>query len=216
MVFAGQTRRKSFTWDSFETLKGDALKMETMTKSIAGRRLSGLMILLAAAAIGADDATKTIDAGGLTFQAPASWKSSQPANQMRRAQLQVAPAAGDEDPANLIVFAFPGGAGGVAENVKRWERNFKDADGNAPKAEVKTVKGKNAEVTRVEISGHYYPSNFPGQPAQPDKPNYRLIGAIVVGEDMSYFLRLVGPEKTMSSIRSDFDKLIGSISLGGK
>jgi hypothetical protein len=73
------------------------------------------------------------------------------------------------------------------------------------------VKGKNVPVTRVETAGHYYPANFPGQPKQSDKPNYRLLGAIVQTEKTAYFLKMVGPDKTMLAARPDFDKLIASI-----
>ena len=60
-----------------------------------------------------------------------------------------------------MVYAFPGGAGTVDANVKRWQSQFRDADGNPPKIESKTVKGKNVEVTRVETAGHYK-SSTPG------------------------------------------------------
>ena len=62
---------------------------------------------------------------------------------------------GDEEPAELVVFAFPGGAGGVEANVKRWQSRVQGQDGNPPKIDTKVVKGKNVEVTRVEIAGHY-------------------------------------------------------------
>lgn len=177
--------------------------------------LSGLTVVCAAAAaaFGADG-PQTVDAGGLSFQAPAAWKSTRPESQMRRAQMEIKPDKGDEDPAKLVVFAFPGGAGSVEANIERWRKLFRDKDGNPPKAESKTVKGKNVEATRVELAGHYYPSNFPGQKKEPDRENYRLLGGIVVTDDTSYFLRLVGPEKTVSAAKGDFDALLGSLKAG--
>jgi hypothetical protein len=160
----------------------------------------------------ADDAkTQDVDAGGLTFQAPASWKQSPPQTSMRRAQFKIEPAKGDGDPAELVVFGFPGGAGTVDANVARWQEMFRDKDGNPPKVDVKTVKGKNLDVNRVEISGHYFPSQFPGQAKQPDKENYRLLGAIAITEKTGYFFRLVGPDKTVAALRDDFDKMITTI-----
>ena len=176
----------------------------------------GLIFLLATAAIGADPAPQTVDVGGATFQAPAAWKSTKPASPMRKAQLKVDAAKGDDEGAELIVFVFPGGAGSVESNIQRWEKTFKNKDGNSPKASVKKVKGNNTEVNRVEVAGHYYPTAFPGQPKQPDHDNYRLLGAIVTTDDAGYFLRLVGPEKTVSEARNDFDKLIESIKVDGK
>ena len=164
----------------------------------------------------ADDAkTQAVDAGGLSFQAPADWKSTPPQSSMRRAQLKV-PAAEGEASAELIVFAFPGGAGSVDANVERWQRTFKDKDGNEPKANVKTVKGKNCEVTRVELSGSYHPTTFPGQAAQPDIENARLLGAIVLTDKTGFFLRLVGPAKTVTAAKPAFDKMLGTMKVEEK
>ena len=99
---------------------------------------------------------------GLTFEAPKSWKSSTPSGAMRRAQLKVEPIEGDDYPAELIVFAIEGGGGTVEANLTRWQKTFKDEDGNPPKIESKKVQAKNVEVTRAETSGHYYPTAFPG------------------------------------------------------
>ena len=51
--------------------------------------------------VGADAPPQAIDAGGLRFEAPGSWTSSPPRSPMRRAQLSVAPAPGDDAPAEL-------------------------------------------------------------------------------------------------------------------
>ena len=167
----------------------------------------GLSLMLCGA-----DGPQTIDAGGLTFKVPADWKSSPPSSQMRRAQLKVEPIAGDDYPAEMVVFAFPGGAGGVDANVKRWQNMFKDADGNPPKVETKTVKVKDSDVTRVEIFGHYTPSNF-GGPRQPERDNARLLGAIVQSKTTGYFLRMVGPDKTMKKLSPAFDEMISSMNV---
>ncbi len=132
-----------------------------MKRSILIRRVTSSAIGLLAltfVAMAADDPKQTIDAQGMTFQAPASWKSNPPSRQMRRAELKVEPIEGDDYPAELVVFSFPGDAGGVKANLERWRRLFKDEDGNPPAIESKEVKGKNVDVTRAETTGHYYPS----------------------------------------------------------
>ena len=130
---------------------------------------------------------------------------------MRRAELKVQPIDGDD---------FPGGAGGLclsrrrrlgAGQFDRWKSQFKDKDGNPPKVETKKVKGKNVEVTRAETSGHYHPAQFPGRPAEPDRDDARLSGAIVVTDKVSYVIKMVGPDKTMTKIRPDFDALLATI-----
>ena len=175
------------------------------------------LVLSTAPPLRAHDAkTRTINAGGVSFDVPSSWKSSTPSSPMRKAQLKVEPIKGDEDPAELIVFVFPGGAGDVDANVVRWQKTFKDKDGNPPKPEVTKAKGKNTDVTRVELAGHYYPTAFPGKAQQPDKEGYRLVAAIVITDKAGYFLRLVGPEKTIAAAKPDFDKLIASLNVDEK
>jgi hypothetical protein len=171
------------------------------------RTFLGLAVLLFA--LGADDATKTFDAEGMTFDVPTAWKDTKPADRMRKAQWKLDPAKGDEDPANLILSTFPNPAGGVEGNVKRWQSQFKDENGKNPEAKTEKVKGKNVEVTRVELAGVY---NNPFDPARKAYPHYRLLGAIVIAEDgRSYFLRLIGPEKTVNAAKADFDKMLKTI-----
>jgi hypothetical protein len=181
-----------------------------------GIPFAGLAALLTVAALGADDKTQTVDGQGISFQAPAAWKQEAPQSEMRRAQLKIEPAKGDEHPAELILFAFPGGAGTVDANVERWQRMFRDKDGNPPKVDVKTVKGQNVDVSRVEIAGHYTPMTFPGQEKQKERENHRLLGAIAITPRTGYFLRLVGPDKTIVAARPDFDKLIASLKVDEK
>jgi hypothetical protein len=173
-------------------------------------------VALLAFATGADDPKKTIDAGGMSFKAPESWKSIPTTSSMRKAQLQVEPLQGDEFPALLVVYAFPGGAGTVDANVKRWQSQFSGPDGNPPKIESKKVKGKNVDVTLVETSGHYKPSAIPGVAPEPERDNARLFGAIVVTDRVGYFLKMVGPDKTMRSVKQEFDEIISSIEVEDK
>jgi hypothetical protein len=135
---------------------------------------------------------------------------------MRRAQLKVDPVKGDEDPAELLVFSFPGGGGTAEANIKRWQGFFRDDAGNPPRIESKTVKGKNVDVIRVETSGRYVAPVSPGSSERYDKPNYHLLGAIVQTDDAGYYLRMIGPEKTMVAARAGFDELVASIKAGGK
>ena len=173
------------------------------------RALAGAAAL--ALVLGADEPTQTVDAGGLSFKAPQSWKSVPTNSPMRRAQLKVEPVPGDEYPALLVVYAFPGGAGSVEANLTRWQGQFKDADGKPPKIESKTVKGKNTEVTRVETAGHYKPGAIPGMAPEPERQNARMLVAIVSTARVGYFLKMVGPDKTMTSLKPSFDTLIASL-----
>jgi hypothetical protein len=168
---------------------------------------AALMLALA----GADDATKTMKADELTYEVPASWKLEKPKTSMRKAQFKVEPAAGDEEPAEFYLTVFGGGAGGVKANITRWEGQFADADGKPAKAKVEEKKGKNVDVTRVEVAGRYVAAVSPGAAEKYNKPGFRLLGAIVQTPSKGYFFRLTGPEKTVESARAGFDALIASM-----
>jgi hypothetical protein len=93
---------------------------------------------------------------------------------------------------------------------------FKDKDGNTPPIDSKKVKGKNVEVTRVETSGDYHPTAFPGRAPEPDRPNARMLIAVVMADDASYYIRMIGPNQTMTKIRPEFDELVATIKVEGK
>lgn len=173
----------------------------------------GLVAAFIGVSVGADDSTQSIKAGALSFKAPGTWKKETPKSAMRQAQMKVAAVAGDDEPAELVVFAFPNGAGGVESNIDRWEKQFIDADKNTPKAKVEKKKGINVDVTRVEITGRFVAPVNPGAAAKNDKANYRLLGAIVVTPDTGYFFKLTGPDKTVAAATKGFDSLIESMKL---
>ena len=175
----------------------------------------GLVMSLGLGVALAQEATQDLRAGSLKLKAPASWKSETPKSSMRQLQVKVPASAGDSEPGEMTVFAFPKGAGTKDANVKRWEEMFVDGERNTPKAKVEEKKGTNVAVTRVEIAGRYVASAMPGvsSSAKADNPNYRLLGAIVETKDTGYFFKLVGPDKTLKEASKGFDAMIESMTL---
>jgi len=158
-----------------------------------------------------DDKTQVVDAGGLTFEVPATWKASPGTNAMRRAQVVKPAVEDDPEPAELIVFVFPGGAGGIEANIERWRSQFQDDKGQPPPAKTETLKVGDLEVTTVEINGRYVASVRPGSPQTFNKPGFALLGAIILTDDAGYFLKMVGPRKTMDAAKPEFQALVKSI-----
>lgn len=172
------------------------------TASLTGSRVSAQ-----------DKKTKTVNGGGLTFEAPTTWKSARPSSSMRRAQLAIPAAEGDKEDGECVLFAFPGGAGSVEANIERWAGQFRTEAGTPPKAQVTKTKGKNTDVTLVNLGGRYVAPIAPGSPETVDKPGFMLVGAIVETPEVSYFLKATGPEKTMKAAKADFDALIASMNV---
>ena len=71
-------------------------------------------------------------------------------------------------------------------------------------------------MTRAETHGDYQPAQFPGRPAERKRTNARFLGAIVTGDDVSYYIRMVGPDKTMTKLKPEFDALLSTIEIEGK
>jgi hypothetical protein len=167
--------------------------------------------LAAVSAFAADGALQKVDAGGMTFEVPSSWKSSKPSNPMRKAQLSIKPAQGDSEAAEVTVFGFPSTPDTVDTNIKRWEGQFRDKNGQSPKAKTEKVKGGNIEVVRVELAGEFRDPFARDKSAHSD---YRLLGAIADSKSgTAYFIKLVGPGKTVAAAKSDFDKMLGTITV---
>lgn len=180
-------------------------------------RIGLAMALLTALAggLGAQEAKKqTLTARGMTLEVPSTWKKVTPQSSMRVLELRFGPAEGDKDEAELVLFAFPGGAGTVQMNVDRWQQQFVDANGKNPEVKTEKIQGKDVEVTFVETAGRYVAAIQPGRPERYDKPNYRLLGAIVTTPEVGYFIKAVGPDKTMTEARAAFLEMAKSIKIG--
>jgi len=162
------------------------------------------------AAAGQPDASGMINVGAIAFKLPSSWKAEQPKSSMRRAQLS---APGSKGPAELIVFFFgPQGAGTAEANIERWVGQFTKPDGS-PVSDSKQTRSQVAgfDVTKVEVTGLYAGGmSAAGQPEAP-RPDQGLLAAIVNTKDGPYYLKLLGPEATVSENRAAFDGLIASI-----
>lgn len=181
----------------------------------------GLSVLLVALS-GAPPAGKKVEAkkgevlkvaGNLELTAPAGWSKETPSSEMRQAQWKIAPAAGDGEGAEAVIFWFGAGQGGNAQaNIDRWLAGFEPAGGKSPKDAAQVTKktiGK-LEVTRVDISGRYVAPVRPGSPDRNDKPGWRMLAAVIESPGGPHFVKLTGPEKTVAAQSAAFDALLAS------
>jgi len=187
-----------------------------MKRNSIGPATCTTAVILVLAGLGADAPKQTIQGEGLKFEAPAAWKSTRPRTGMRVAQLSIEAVEPDKESAELAVFFFPGGAGTVQDNIKRWQDQFVDEGGNPPKITREKRKGKNVDVTFAEVAGRYVAAVRPGSPEHLDKPGFRLLGGIVESARGAFFLKLVGPDKTVKAAKPAFEDLISSITVEDK
>lgn len=140
-------------------------------------------------------------AGELRFKAPAEWVVEQPSSNMRVAQYKLPKAEGDSEDASLVLYFFGTNQGGsVQSNLDRWIGQIEQPDGSASanKAKTETLDVNKLKVTTIDLSGTYTAETAPGSGVRHNKPDYRLRAAVIETPKGAYYVKLVGPAKTVN------------------
>jgi hypothetical protein len=169
-----------------------------------------LAIALVAAACGGKGATVSSQnnatapnptpIGELRFKAPEGWVKETTSSAMRVAQYKLPKAEGDSDDTTLVVYYFGAGQGGdVNANIDRWISQMQQPDGSSSrdKAKIETTTMNGLQVTTVDVAGTYTAEMAPGTGGQRNAANYRMRSAVVETPKGRYFVKLVGPARTI-------------------
>ena len=145
----------------------------------------------------------------LKFTMPPGWVEEERTSSMRVAQYRLPKAPADTEDASLVLYYFGQNQGGsAAANVERWVSQMKQAEGSSAKQESLEVNG--LKVTTVDVAGTYVAETAPGSGTFHNKPGYRLRAAVVETPNGSYYVKLVGPEKTVMQWNESFLNYIKS------
>ena len=146
--------------------------------------------------------------GDLRLSAPNGWSSEPAASSMRVAQYKLPRAQGDAEDASLVVYYFGQGQGGsVDANLERWAGQMGQTVDKSHKQSM-TVNG--LAVTLLDVTGTYTGDMSPGSGAGQSKPNTRLRAAVIETPKGPYFLKLVGPVKTVGHWEQEFLSFVKS------
>ena len=152
--------------------------------------------------------------GHLTFTAPPAWHTRPAASSMRVAEFVIPRTAGDTEDAELIVYYFGAqGGGGVQANIERWIGQMQQPAG-APatddgKTESRTING--LKVSSVDVSGTYVAEVRPGASEHFNKPDFRLLAAVVETARGPYYIKLTGPSRTVAAAVPAYEAFLGSL-----
>lgn len=153
---------------------------------------------------------------GLTFSVPSNWTSVAVKSSMRQAQFTLPAAKGGDgasEAPELVVYYFgPNGGGGVEANFARWRGQFEPNDGKSAIEDVpgkKTVNGLAIET--LECAGRFVAETAPGSGERVNKPNFRMLAAIVPSKQGLVYFKLVGPSDAVNPERAGFESMIASI-----
>ena len=166
--------------------------------SVASGACSRANTVASAPSAGTNVASQT--PGDLHYKVPDGWVTGQPSSKMRVAQFKLPKADGDNEDGELVLYYFGANQGGTAEaNIDRWISQIQQADGSSSKDKAKseslTVNG--LKITTVDVSGRYTAEMAPGSGKFYDNADYRLRAAVIETAKGNYFLKLVGPVKTV-------------------
>jgi hypothetical protein len=154
------------------------------------------------------NAGTVVELDGLQSRTPADWKEV-PTNQQFRYKVFRLPGEKPDLEAELVIFYFgEGGGGGVDENIKRWKNMFQPPEGKTIDEVTKVTEFRVGEVpvVYVDIRGTYLFRPFPAAPKAEPRKDHRMISVIFRSPKGPYFIRLVGPEVTVTKHQKGFDE----------
>ena len=159
----------------------------------------------------ADAKTTDLEAGGLTFKAPAPWTAKAKPGPMSAGGVTIPGkegAAGVQ--ADFYHFAGPTGGGDKEANVQRWQRAFvPDEDGNLPVPTREEVEIAGKKVFFATFKGTYLGGSSLDED-RPKLPGYTMIGIIVPTDEAPVFIRAYGPEAAMTAAADQIKALVKS------
>ncbi len=162
-----------------------------------------------AAAHGSIPAGPATSAAGLKFTAQPGWITETPSMSMRQAQYRLPKAEGDSADAELVVYYFQGGGGGVQANIDRWVGQFSKPDGSPvtdARTSHKTVNG--IPLTIVDVTGTYMGGMGSETRSQ---NNSRMLAAVAETGSGPWFFKLTGPTKTVARWEPSFQTFLDGI-----
>lgn len=166
-----------------------------------------LVALIAIAAMPSFNASgqETQKPAALRYKVPAGWVEEERSSSMRVAQYKLPRSEGDTEDASLVLYYFGKGQGGsTAANIDRWASQIQQADGARTKLSEERFEANGLKVTAVDAVGTYVAETSPGSGTFNNKSGYRLRAAVVETPNGSYFVKLVGPEKTIAQWNESF------------
>jgi gluconolactonase len=175
--------------------------------------LFALVLILGRHANAADaPSTKIVKAGDLTLKVPEAWRAGALSGNARfsprKAQLKVPRVGSDKEDADFVVYYFAGGAGPVDANIQRWVNAFQSSD---RKVKVTTGKSTEGDYVLVDTQGTWNKPVGEMGPGQKHELtlNSRALGVILT-TNVGYYIRLTGPEKTVTANADAFRAAFGA------
>jgi hypothetical protein len=140
----------------------------------------------------------------ITLEAPAGWERREASSGFVLAEFYLPKTEGDERDGRLTVSTA---GGDIEANIERWRGQF----GGKPDEESRrTIEASGLEVTLVDFAGEFEDQRGPFAPAT-KQPDSRMLAAIIPVDDELFFVKAVGPEKTIAAHEEQFVAFVESV-----
>ena len=168
--------------------------------------MSHLLLALATLTLG-------LPQGTLTFDAPDGWRELSSTSSMRYAEFELPRADGDTEDATMVVYFFGGAGGGIDANLERWLGQMEQPDGRPSRdvATTRTFEAAGLSITHLSVGGTYVAEIRPGAPDRYEKPGFTLEAAVVETPNGPYFVKLVGPARTIDRWSASVTSFLESV-----
>jgi hypothetical protein len=140
----------------------------------------------------------------LTFMAPATWQRTKPRSSLVQAEFVIPHVDKDAADGRVTLSVV---AGTVKDNVDRWKGQFVGAIDSLTQEEIETGGLK---ATLVDFTGEFGEQAGMMAPVV-NRPNYRMIAAILPIRDQLYVIKAVGPKQTMAANVETIRSFLGSL-----
>ncbi len=149
----------------------------------------------------------------LTFTPSSAWQPKAVTSMMRIGEFALPRAEGDAEDASLVVYFFGGTGGTVQANLDRWFGQLSQSDGRQTKDVAATTSRliNGLSVSLFDASGTYVAEVTPGSPERFNKPGFRMRAAVVQTSGGPYFIKLVGPLKTVTRWDKEFEAFLQTL-----
>ena len=159
--------------------------------------------------------TSAVGQQTLGYDAPDDWTERPSESPMRVTEFRLPRVPGDAEDAELVVFYFGGSGGSIEANLQRWIGQMEQPDGRSS-FEVASTRGFEANglmVTVLDVPGTYMAAVSPGSTTRLNRPNFRLLAAVVETPVGPYFFKLTGPDRTVARWDDRFSAFLRSVRL---
>lgn len=169
--------------------------------------LGGLMLLLAAAAVGAEGKGTVVALDSLKSTTPADWKEEAPQGTLRMAQFLLPRAKEDKNDGEVVIFKA---GGGPRANIERWKMQFTAPTGKKldDVAKVTEIKVAGRPAVQLDVEGTYNTTPFDPKHKGAKLPGYRMVAIYLEAPDNSYQVKFYGPAMTVEQHKKAFEDWI--------